>query len=306
MQINKKIMGLMLIVTLAMFLFGCGAKSDTAKSEEAYDAGSVANQSAYSSGEMAPAASENEASAFGARAAYAAQTAEQKIIKNATLRLTGKEVQEIAREIEKATEEAGGFVANSNQYKGSRDQLRLELTLRIPAGKFAAFITYLEGLGTVEEKRIYTDDVTEQYIDLAAKVKSLTIQEERLQDILSKATRVEDLLKIEQELGRVRGEIDSYTGQLRYLTNKVDFSTIELGLSEIGLEQKKLNVNNISGVFSDSKAAFIASINGLLSTISSFVVMVFAFLPFAVVLVLLAIVFLNIRRRIKNKKEENI
>lgn len=299
----KMLVSFLLLMVLTLFFFGCGAsKYDTSVGES----GSMADGVDYN---VAPAASQEDgSSSFLLEDAYAAQgeKSEQKIIRNADLNLAVKKAQEVAGQIEEEASQAGGFMASSTQSKGQGDKLRVEMTLRIPSGSFAKFMSFLEELGDVKYKRIYTEDVTQQYIDLSAKVESLTIQEKRLQEILSQATKVEDLLRIEQEIARVRGEIDSYTGQLRYLTNKVELSTIELTLQETGLEREELKVANIDGTWSKSQSAFIASINQLLTMLSSLVVAIFALLPFLVIAALAIILFLVFRKKLTKRKDENI
>lgn len=305
MRILKRLVSCLLLVILGLLLFGCGASksADLSVAESGFMANEVPVEDA-----MAPAASGEALANYSLTVANAAQGAvtEQKIIKNATLDLKVNKAQAAVQQIEKETDLVGGFVANSAQSKGQGDKLRVNMTLRIPSESFAEFLSFLESLGSAEHKRIYTEDVTQEYIDLSAKVESLTIQEKRLQEILSKASRVEDLLRIEQELARVRGEIDSYTGQLRYLTNKVDLSTIELTLLETGIQQEELNLGKVDGTWSKSQAAFIASVNQLLGMLSSLVVAVFALLPFLVVPVLVITLIVLIKQKMVNSKKENI
>jgi predicted nucleic acid-binding Zn-ribbon protein len=301
----KKNIAISLLVIFALFLFGCGASKsyDTSMGES----GSAANQ-AMTEEAVAPEAPQEASSSFMMEEAYAAQgeVTEQKIIRHADLNLKVNQAQKAVGEIEKKTEQVRGFIASSSQSKNQQDKLRVNMTLRIPAESFTDFMSFLEGLGNVEHRRVYTDDVTQQYIDLSAKVDSLTIQEKRLQEILSKASKIEDLLRIEQEIARVRGEIDSYTGQLRYLTNKVDYSTIELTLQETTIDQEALNLGNIDGTWGRSQRAFISSINQLLHMLSSLVVAGFALLPFLIIPILAVVLVLVFRNKLIKRKDENI
>ena len=104
------------------------------------------------------------------------------------------------------------------------------MVVRIPADKFDVFAGDLKSLGEVAQNKIYITDVTEEYIDLAARQKNLKLQEERLQEMLKKSNTVDDMLKVEKELARVREEIEKSTGKLKYLENRISYSTITIHL----------------------------------------------------------------------------
>ncbi|MEE8114793.1 MAG: DUF4349 domain-containing protein, partial [Nitrososphaerales archaeon] len=79
-----------------------------------------------------------------------------------------------------------------------------------------------------------SDDVTEEYVDLQARLTNLDRQEARLQEILGLARNVDEVLKIENELERVRGEIERLTGRINYLESNVAMSTISVNLNQPG------------------------------------------------------------------------
>ena len=114
-------------------------------------------------------------------------------------------------------EEAGGYVAS---VKGQR------IVLRVPAAKFDATMSVLAELGLVTDRQIDAADVTEQMVDLEIRLDNLEVLRKRMQALLEKADKVEDALKIEKELGRLTGEIESIKGRLRLLNDRVALSTI--------------------------------------------------------------------------------
>ncbi|HHU33001.1 MAG: DUF4349 domain-containing protein [Zhaonellaceae bacterium] len=306
MKTKKLLVVFLLTILLGIQFTGCGA-SKSSYDQSMPESGYVSNEAPVTDA-IAPAASEEAQASYNLTEAYAAPEVftEQKIIRNAAIDLKVNKAQPVVQQIEKEVELSGGYVASSAQRKRQGDNLSVDMTLRIPSESFAEFMSFLEGLGSVEHKRVYTEDVTEQYIDLSAKIESLTIQEKRLQELLSKATRVEDLLRIEQEIARVRGDLDSYTGQLRYLKNRVAFSTIELTLLETGIEKEELNLGNVDGTWSKSQAAFIASINQLLKMLSSLMVGIFALLPFLLIPGLVIILALVVKYKVYNRKKEKM
>ncbi|MGB9887774.1 MAG: DUF4349 domain-containing protein [Moorellales bacterium] len=84
-------------------------------------------------------------------------------------------------------------------------------------------------LGEVKTQRVYSEDVTEDYIDLEARVKTLTAQKERLTELLERARTVEDILKVEKKLERVRAERESLSGKLNYLRHRVTYARVRRG-----------------------------------------------------------------------------
>jgi len=108
-------------------------------------------------------------------------------------------------------------------------QLRHNLTIRIPATNFDAFLKGVgEGVNEFDYKNISTDDVTSEYLDIEARIKTKKELEIRYLEILKKANSVKDILEIEKELNYVREEIESIQGRLKYLKNQVGHSTFHI------------------------------------------------------------------------------
>ncbi len=106
------------------------------------------------------------------------------------------------------------------------------ITIRVPQEGFYTAIQAVENLGEVKSKEVKGEDVTEQYVDLSARLSNYQKQEQRLREILGMCKTVEDVLKVEAELNRVRGEIEHLIGQIRYIESRVDMATIIVLLGE--------------------------------------------------------------------------
>jgi Domain of unknown function (DUF4349) len=85
-------------------------------------------------------------------------------------------------------------------------------------------------LGTVTYRRVESEDVTEQYIDVEARLKNKIVLRDRLKQLLDKATAVKDVLAIETELNRVQSDIDSMEGRMRSMKKQVTYATVTLSL----------------------------------------------------------------------------
>ncbi|MBI4435159.1 DUF4349 domain-containing protein [Candidatus Uhrbacteria bacterium] len=158
---------------------------------------------------------------------------DQKIIKTGSLDLVVDHADESLTAVESLTESKGGYVQTSTIQEHEDGTLSGYVTIRVPAEQFDTTIEELKGLAIVVERETTSaQDVTEQYIDLAARLKNAQAQETRYVEILDVAKKVEEILQIESALGNIRGYIESLQGQLQYLDSLTGFSTITISLSE--------------------------------------------------------------------------
>jgi len=127
----------------------------------------------------------------------------------------------------------GGFVANTSIQAGN-DRLRsASIELRIPNERFDVAVSSLNGLGKLETVQVSTEDVGEQYTDIAARVTNAHRLEDRLIDVLARRPgKLQDILAVERELARVREEIERYEGRLRYLKSRAATSRLTLSVHE--------------------------------------------------------------------------
>jgi hypothetical protein len=156
---------------------------------------------------------------------------ERVVIYNAQLSLEANDVQGMLQKIGSLAEGYGGYVASSSRSTYGV-QARAEIAIRVPKDKFHAAIQQIEAYGKVVDEGTTSEDITQQYIDLKARLNNLQRQEERLREILDIAKTVDEILRVESELERVRGEIDSLQGQINYLEGNVEMSLISVTLTE--------------------------------------------------------------------------
>jgi len=123
-------------------------------------------------------------------------------------------------------ERQGGYV----EQKSDNGEEAATLKLRVPVKAFTAAVTNLETLGTVTARDVQGEDVTEQYIDVAARLKNKIVLRNRLQQLLDQAKEVKDILAIETELNRVQADIDSMEGRIKALKGQADLATVNLHL----------------------------------------------------------------------------
>ena len=154
------------------------------------------------------------------------------LIKNATMTVEVQNAKEALQRLTAAIEGAGGYVGNLQESVNALGRRSVTVQIRVPADQFDKALQGMEPLGKVVNKQVTTQDVTEEYVDTDSRSRNLKRTEERLLDHLNKSARLEDTLRLEQELTRVREQIERLDGRLRVLSNRVRLSTIQVTLQE--------------------------------------------------------------------------
>ncbi len=231
----------LLLAILMLSLSGCSTERQTTQSAQTRPAsapdataGLTAsdNNSAGASGQR-----QNVSLTQAAQAQAAPVDAERKIIRNAELTLELAAPAEGLRKLTAIAEARGGFVVSSESTQrserdgGSAAAEMVVAVLRVPATQFDAAINEVRAIGNrVRQEKIAGQDVTEQFIDLEARLRTQRALEAQFLDIMKGATKVEDALEVNRQLAQVRGEIEQVEGRLRYLQNQTTLSTIKVTL----------------------------------------------------------------------------
>lgn len=153
---------------------------------------------------------------------------ERKLIRTGTVAFATSNLDSAHRHITGIAAALDAYVSaeRESEYGGAR---HLNLTLRVPAGRFAELLTRIgDGVTDFDERIVDTRDVTAEHVDLAARLRARRVLEDRYVTILARADDVEDLLAVEHQLARIREEIEAAEGQLRYLENRSALSTLEV------------------------------------------------------------------------------
>ena len=158
------------------------------------------------------------------------QAAQRKVISTASVSLEVEEVQEAMGRVRAIAEGVGGFVEHLTSGGGPLRQ-RATITIRVPQTEFSGVLLQIEGLGSVQDTIQGSEDVSERFIDLKARLDSALREEKSLLALLEKASAVSEVLAIERELARVRSEIERSQGQLNFLERRVALATITVNLS---------------------------------------------------------------------------
>ncbi len=140
--------------------------------------------------------------------------------------------------IMQAIQASKGYVQNDQSGK-NYNQVYQNITVRVPTENFQKTIDAIsQGVDYFDEKTISQQDVTEEFVDVTARLKAKKALEERYLALLAKAKNVKEMLEIERELSQIREEIERAQGRLQYLQNKVSMSTINIAFYKNSVETK--------------------------------------------------------------------
>lgn len=227
---------LILLMLLISFCYvACGSKSYN-QTESAVPA--VTEEIDYGSADEMKSESydPNSNSAAGEASAISSgsQTSsmrQQKLIKTGHVELEVEKIDTAYQEIDKLTKKYNGYIFEMNE-RNDGYLKHLDMTTKVDSKHFDQIMASFKDIGQIRSSSMNTQDVTREYIDVKARIETLTVQENTLRELLSKATKMSDLLQIETELQRVRQDIESAQGHLNYLSDAVSYSTIHISLQE--------------------------------------------------------------------------
>lgn len=162
----------------------------------------------------------------------AANQPDRYLIKNATLTIETDDARNATDQLVAALQDMDGYVSNLQESVDGLGRRSVSMQVRVPAAQFDACMTRAESIGKVLNKQITTQDVTEEYVDTDARTRNLKKTEERLLDHLNRYGELNQVIQVEQELTRVRGEIERFEGRLKYLSHRAAYSTMTITLRE--------------------------------------------------------------------------
>ncbi len=219
------------------------------------------------------------------------ENTDRKIIKEANLNLVNDNLEPISDKIEQLTADYEGYIAHVHQWEDNQQRTSYSYTIRVPDQHFHSLMANLKSLGQLTQERISREDVTEQYIDLQARIKNLKHQETSYLNLLEKADQVESILKIEKELNRVRTDIERLQGRLDYYQSKVMLATINLHISE----PKPIFASGWNLLTSCREA-----VRGFISSINLIIILTGRLLPWSLLLLTLGWLIYHLIKKIKS------
>lgn len=260
---------------------------------------------------------ENDVTGYGSSAndetgeMKAEKTDSRKVIQNAFIYLDIENYDEKLEKIIHITNRTGGYIENANtQYKNQHKEQPEEslktgnIVIRIPKDEFMDTVEQIKTLGTVTNFEIQGQDITKVYRDTVNQVENLKIQEKRLREIMEKTQNVKEILEVERELTRVRGDINSMTGDIKRWDDLVSLSTIHVSLNEVVSKGKNFQPVN-ENIWTKAKEGFIQTANNMIGFFEKAFILMVSILPLIFLIAMIGIPFLwYIVKKIKKKPTE--
>ncbi len=219
---------------------------------------------------------------------------ERMVIYKGHITLETEDIVETLNKIRNLAESFNGYVAGSSR-SSYGTQNRAEIIIRIPQTQFHNAISSIESYGKVLDESTTSDDVTERYIDLKARLGNLQKQENRLLEILEMATTIEEILEVESILTNTRSQIESLQGQIKYLESNVEMSIITVRLREPSPPFTPPGM--------DWGEVFQTALNGFYIVVRGLIIVTVSLLPFVIIGIPAYYIYSKVTKRKKARKK---
>jgi hypothetical protein len=206
------------------------------------------------------------------------------LIRTGRVTLEVDDFERTERNLTRLVESRGGFVSDTQQRQqrvGERTYLTGTVVLRVPNERFATTFADVQREGEVIESSTSTEDVTEQLVDIEARLSNLRAQRDRLRTLYEQANDTESILQVERRLSEVQTEIERLEARQQSLERRVALSTITVEIREdrpdrLGVDEKWYDIGFVG--------AFLESVNGVVVAAQAGVVILGYVLPYLLVL----------------------
>lgn len=292
---NKLFVLLLALIFVVSLLTACGAKApmENMSAADAPAADAPADAPMVES-DMLTDSSQNSQSAL---------PSDRKLITTVNMEAETEDLDAMLVHINSKIAALNGYMESQEIYNGSAyssyRHRNASMTIRIPAENLSQFVDMVSDNCNIISNYRTSEDVTLQYVSLESKITALEIEQERLLVLLEQADNMEDLLTIESRLTDVRYDLEQIHSQLRVMENRVNYSTINLYLSEV---VEYTEVEEEPETFGQRVAeGFTTSVKGVWNGIVEFVIFLISALPYLVLLGAIAVVVILIIRKARGK-----
>lgn len=281
------------VVLLAAFLLaGCGKGYSDSGNGEAVDIGDgiklpEALEDTDTGRDISDEAADTESSNTDAR----------KIILTYKYEIETKDLDQSVQAIEKAVDEAGGYYEKSYIDGNTKNGGYANYVLRIPTNKLDSFIDGVGTFGNIVSQSQNGQDVTSQYYDIESHLTSLKIQQERILELLKQANSLDDILKLETELTKVRNNIEKLTTNLKKYDSLIDYTTVNITVDQV-LDYTD-NSENFGNTIIET---FGKSFSFALEMLKMAIIVLIWMLPYIIIIGLIVILSVVLDKKAKKKR----
>lgn len=196
-------------------------------------------------------------------------TIAKKVIKNGNMRIQVGDIKKAQNQVADILKKNEAYIQNE-QFQNTDLDDNLDLVIRVPHKNFDALInSFSEGVGSVLSKNISSDDVTEEYTDVSIKLANKKIYLEKYRDMLRSASTTKDMIQIQETIRELEDEIDVAEGRLRFIDDRVNYSTLNLSLYKEKVRSSATSKIGFGSRFADSVTegwnSFVSFLLGIIS-----------------------------------------
>lgn len=270
---------------LGYLLLGCVAVVGCGSAKNAEDYFDLPTSTALAARQMSPAdpslvATEEAKGLPGEGATTTPAGFDRKIIYSADVELVVEDFTGLPDEVVALVKKYEGYIADSTLSGTAGSNRSATWRIRIPVGRFEEFVNATKGLGELVRAGTNSQDVSEEYYDVEARIRNKTKEEERLLKLLEERPgKLEDVIAIERELSRVREELERMQGRMRVLADLTSLTTVNLTINEI----RDYEPPQAPTFVTRARRAFEGSLSGIKTTAENLTIAVVAFVPWMVV-----------------------
>lgn len=197
-------------------------------------------------------------------------TISKKIIKNGNMTIQVGDLKKAQNQTAEILKKSNAYI-QQEQFRNTDTDENLSMTIRVPHQNFDRLInSFSNGVGSVLSKNVSSNDVTEEYTDVSIKLANKKIYLEKYRDLLRNASNTKDMLEIQEKIRGLEDEIDVAEGTLRFIDDRVNYSTLELSLYKEKARSSTTSKIGFGSRFSDSLTEGWNSFVGFLLGIVSF------------------------------------
>lgn len=227
------------------------------------------------------------------------QVQDRMIIKSGEIRIESDNYDELKTAVLKLTSDYKGFVDKTSSTITAAGKKEGGINVRIPADTFDEYVSKLSGFGKIMMQNVTSKDVTDEYIDIEARLNTQKELEKRLLDLLNNKTgKLSDVLDIETKLADVRTQIESAQGRINFLKNQAAYSTLQINI----FEPSMLNTSSGGGFFYEIGQSISSGLTGFTEVTGGLVAGLIAFSPVIIFFVILFFIIRKIWRKRKINK----
>lgn len=306
---GKRVITALLLAAVVIVCIGCGASKDGAGMAQMTEMNMAADS--YSMGGSAYAEETGAITTYDSAEYEKGEESQsiqegRKLIETVHLEVETREFEQMMSTLETRIQELGGYVEsmdtyNGSSYSGYRSSRSADLKVRIPSEKLDGFLNTVADAGNIVRRYENVEDVTLSYVDMESRRNTLRVEQGRLLEFLDKAETIEEIITIESRLSEVRYQLESMESQLRTIDNLVDYSTVNISISEV----KELTPIEEPTVWERISEGFGESLLSIGHGALDFGIWFLVHIPYLVIWgVIITAVVLIIRRHRKKKKKK--